>query len=98
MTLRNGLGASLFRFPPLNARALAMGGLGWVCCPVAWLGQATGDFGYPVVSIRLGRHYMLLGVNTGWPWLEFPVGWVFGVSFAGVFCLGCHWFPLWLDF
>ncbi len=32
----------------------------------------------------LGRHYTLLGVNTGWPRLGFPVGSVFGVFLPGL--------------
>ena len=45
---------------------------------------ATGVFGYrgSLVSVGLRRHYMLLGVDTGWPRLGFPVGSVFGVSLS----------------
>ena len=62
-----------------------------------------GNFWDPLVSAGLGRHYMLLGVNTGWPRLGFPVGWVFRgfpdwVAFVGVFCLGCHLVASWVEF
>ena len=66
-----------------------------------------------VVSVGLRRHYTLLDVNRGWPrfgvsrWMGFLGGFLAGlgfwgflvwVAFAGVFCLGCHWLPLGLNF
>ena len=56
-----------------------------------------------VVFVGLRRHYTLLAVNMGWPRLGFPVGSVFGgflvgVAFAGVSCLGCHLIASWVEF
>ena len=72
-------------FPPVTR---GVGRFGTLVLPFAWVGNGR-FFGDPVVSVRLRRHYMLLGVITGWPRLRFSwLGWVFGVSLSGLPLLG----------